>query len=154
MKLLAALLPAGLLLTACATLDTNVQTRADLTQLRRVWVQQSTSDNHSLDALIVRQFRERGIQAESGPLTLMPTDVKVYVTYEDHWDWELKDYLIALSITLRDARSDELMASAAQRRPMAFLSQPSVMVKTVLDTLLKAHPAPVTAPRPPPPPPE
>ena len=74
MRLSAALLPAGLLLAACATFNANVQTKKDLNQLKHIFVQQSGNDNHGLDTLIVRQLQDRGIQAESGPLTLMPRD--------------------------------------------------------------------------------
>ena len=41
MRLSAALLPAGLLLAACATFNANVQTKKDLNQLKHIFVQQS-----------------------------------------------------------------------------------------------------------------
>ena len=138
MRLSAALLPAGLLLAACATFNANVQTKKDLNQLKHIFVQQSGNDNHGLDTLIVRQLQDRGIQAESGPLTLMPRDAKAYLTYEDRWDWDFKTYLIALTLSLRDVRNDELLATASEFRPAAFLSKPAVMVQTVLDGLFKA----------------
>ena len=66
------LLSAAGLLAGCSTLDTHLEPKTDLSQLKYVWVQQSLNDNHGLDAMIVRELQSRGIQAESGPLTLMP----------------------------------------------------------------------------------
>jgi hypothetical protein len=107
------------------------------------------NDNHGLDALIVRELQARGLQAESGPLTLMPRDVKVYLTYEDQWDWDLKNYLISFGMTARDATTDRLLASTRYFRPTAFMKTPDFMVQTVLNGLLdptaKASPRAPTA---------
>ena len=108
MKLAVLLLAAAGLLAGCSTLDTHLEPKADLSQLKHVWVQQSLNDNHGLDAMIVRELQSRGIQAESGPLTLMPLTARRYIIYQDQWDWDFKDYLISLGLTVRDAhdRSD------------------------------------------------
>ena len=137
MKSSAFLILAGLLFAGCATLNTHFAPNANLARFKHIYVQQSLNDNHGLDALIVKELQSRGIQAESGPLTLMPRDAKVYLTYQDQWDGDFKDYLIGLGINARDATTDSLLASASYFRPTAFLKTPAFMVRTVLDGLLK-----------------
>ena len=139
MKLSGLFLLAGLMLAGCSTLNTQVTANARLAELKHIYVQQSLNDNHGLDVLIVKQLQARGIQAESGPLTLMPREVKAYLVYEDHWDWDFKNYLIGLAVTVRDSTSDRLLASASYVRPTAFLKSPAFMVQTVLGELLNPN---------------
>lgn len=136
MKLPALLLPA-LLLAGCSTLDTHFEPKANLGQLQHIYVVENLNDNHDLHGIIVRELQARGFQAESGPITLMPTSAKAYLNYEDRWDWDFKNYLIALSVTLRDATSERLLATTSYFRPTAFLKTPDFMVQTVLDGLFK-----------------
>ena len=140
MKPAAFLLAAAGVLGGCSTLDTHVEPAVDLTQLKHVFVQSNLNDNHGLDAMLVRELQARGLQAESGPLTLMPDAATAYLTYQDQWDWDFKDYLISLSLNLRDARTDKIMASAVYFRPTAFLKSSAVMVHLTVDALLRQKP--------------
>jgi hypothetical protein len=136
MKLSALLLPA-LLSAGCSSLNTHFEPKAEVGQLKHIYVVESLNDNHDLHEMIVRNLQGRGFQAESGPLTLMPPSAKAYLVYEDQWDWDFRNYLIALTVTLRDARSDHLLANASYFRPTAFLKTPQFMVQTVLEGLFK-----------------
>lgn len=150
MKVPALLLPA-LLLAGCSTLNTHFEPKAGVGELRHVFVVESLNDNHALNDLIVRNLQARGLQAESGPLTLMPASAKAYLVYEDHWEWDFANSLISLTVTLRDAGSDRLLANASYFRPTAFLKTPEYMVQTVLDGLFKpgAKSTPLPAASPP-----
>jgi hypothetical protein len=149
-KLLALVLLPALLSTGCSTLNTHFEPKTDVGQLKHVFVVESLNDNHDLHDMIVRDLQARGLQAESGPLTLMPASAKAYVVYEDHWEWDFKNSLISLTITLRDARSDRLLANATYYRPTAFLKTPEYMVQSVLDGLFKpgakSTPSPAISP--------
>jgi hypothetical protein len=136
MKSFVLVLAVGLLAAGCSTLNTHFAPNANLSRCPHIYVQQSLNDNHGLDALIVKELQARGIQAESGPLTLMPRDAKVYLTYQDQWDWDFKNYLIALSLNARDATTDGLLATVSYFRPTAFIKTPAFMVQTALDGLL------------------
>ena len=141
------------LLAGCSTLDSHVEPKADLGAIRHIFVVENLNDNHDLHGLIVQELRARGLQAESGPITLMPTDAKVYLNYDDRWDWDFRSYLIALNLTLREANSDRLLATASYFRPTAFLKTPDFMVRTALAALLKTggktgQPPPAPAPAP------
>ena len=151
MKFPILLLPVALLLASCSTLSTHVEPKTNLGQLKHIYVVESLNDNHNLHRLIVQELQARGIQAESGPLTLVPPGAKTYLVYDDHWDWDFKDYLIGLSITLRETSSDRPLANAFYFRPTAFLKTPRFMVQTVLDGLFtpNAQPSPQPALLPP-----
>jgi hypothetical protein len=147
MKFSAVLLPAAWLLAGCSTLNTHFEPKANVGQLQYIYVAENLNDNHDLHGLIVRELQARGFQAESGPLTLMPASAKAYLNYEDRWDWDFTNYLIALSFTVREANSDRLLATASYFRPTAFMKTPDFMVQTVLDALFKPE---VRSNRPPP----
>ncbi len=139
------------LIAGCSTLDSHVEPKADLGAVRHIFVVENLNDNHDLRGLIVRELRARGLQAESGPLTLRPPEAKVYLNYDDRWDWDFTNYLIGLNLTLREANSDRLLATASYFRPTAFLKTPDFMVRTVLAALLKmggktGRPPPAPAP--------
>jgi hypothetical protein len=150
MKFPILLLPVALLFASCSTLSTHVEPKTNLGQLKHIYVVESLNDNHNLHRLIVQELQARGIQAESGPLTLVPPGAKTYLVYDDHWDWDFKDYLIGLSITLRETSSDRPLANAFYFRPTAFLKTPRFMVQTVLDGLFqpsaKPNPQPALIP--------
>jgi hypothetical protein len=150
MKLSGPLLLLGLILAGCSSMATHFEPGANLARLKHIYVQQNLNDNHGLDAMIVRDLQARGIQAESGPLTLMPRDVKIYLTYEDQWDWDLKDYMISLGITAHDAATDRLLANTRYFRPTAFMKTQEFMIHTVLNRLFdpSAKPNPPVRPAP------
>jgi hypothetical protein len=150
MKLPACLLLAAMPLAGCSTFSSHLEPKADISQLKHIYVVENLNDNHNLHDLIAQELQARGIQAESGPMTLIPPDAKTYLVYEDHWDWDFKDYLIGISITLRETSSDRLLANATYFRPTAFLKTPRFMVQAVLDGLFKpgakSNPSPAISP--------
>lgn len=139
MKLSGLFCLAGLLLAGCSSLNTHITPNANLGQLKHIYVQQNLNDNHGLDMLIVKQLQARSIQAESGPLTLMPREVKAYLVYDDHWEWDFKDSLISLGVVVRDATSDHLLAAANYTHPTAFMKTPAFMVQTVIEGLFSPN---------------
>ena len=147
MKLRPLLLAAGLL-AGCSTLTNHVEPKAALGGLRHIFVVENLNDNHSLDQLIVRALRDRGLQAESGPLTLMPPDAKAYLNYDDRWDPDFTSHLVGISLTLREANSDRLLATANYFRPTLFKRAPDSTVRTAVTALFKTSGRPDAAPPP------
>ncbi len=151
MKLRPLLLAAAGLLAGCSTLTNHVEPKVDLASLRHIFVVANLNDNHSLDRLIVRELRERGLQAESGPITLMPADAKAYLNYDDRWDPDFTSHLLGIGLTLREAGSDRLLATANYFRPTVFRRAPASTIRTAVTALFKASgptegPPPAPAP--------
>jgi len=100
------------MLVGCSTMATHFEPGANLARLKHIYVQQNLNDNHGLDAMIVRDLQAGASRPRAGP-DAHAQDVKIYLTYEDQWDWDLKDYLISLGITAHDATTDRLLANTA-----------------------------------------
>lgn len=135
------LLVAGLL-AGCSTLNTHIEPKVNLKDLKHVFVQRNLNENHGMDGMLVRYLKQHGIEATSGPLTLMPPDATAYFTYQDQWDWDFKNYLIGLNITIRNAYTDRIMASATYFRPTAFTKTPYQMVELTMEALFNQKPTP------------
>ncbi len=140
------LLAAAGLLAGCSTLTNHVEPKVDLGGLRHVFVVENLNDNHSLNELIVRELRARGLKSESGPITLMPPDAKAYLNYDDRWDRDFTSHLISLGLTLREANTDRLLATSSYFRPSLFRRAPDSTVRTAVEALFKPRSAPEERP--------
>lgn len=139
MKALRLFLPVCLLLAGCASIDTHFEPKTDLSRYKFIFVQQNLNDNHGLHAMIARHLRARGLQSESGPLTLMPREAKIYITYDDQWDLDFLSSLMSLRVIVRESNTDRMLASAAYTKPTAFMKSPDFMVNAVLEGLLNPN---------------
>ena len=68
------------LVSGCATTRTHVaETGRDLKDVRRFFVLRNLKDNHGIDGRIVRALQARGLEAESGPITLLPASAQAVI---------------------------------------------------------------------------
>lgn len=125
----------------CSTLITNRDPRSDFGKAKRVYVENRLGDDHAIDEMIVAVLRKLGYEASSGPLTMKPENVDVLVFYDDRWTWDFKKYLIALNITVKDARRGTTIGTGEYYRPSPFSKAPAAMVEEVLIPLFKTPPA-------------
>jgi hypothetical protein len=98
-------------LAGCSSYDTQVARGRSLTGVQRFFVLSNPNDNHALDHQIAAALTNRGFQAESGPLTMMPEETQAIVTYQDHWTWDFGDHLVYLQISVRDQKTNQSYAS-------------------------------------------
>jgi hypothetical protein len=118
----------ALLLTGCSSYDTQVARGRTLDGVQRFFVLSNPNDNHAIDHQIAAALNNRGVQAESGPLTMMPEETQAIVSYQDHWAWDFGDHLVYLQITVRDQKTNQTYASVTfsakvpTRRPLAEIA--------------------------------
>lgn len=130
----------AVILAGCSTFEAHVEPGADLATAERFWVERSLSDNHGVGAKIVRDLQNRGLHAELGPLTMMPSEPGlVLLSFNDHWAWDFGDHIIGLQITARDARSRRLLGRARFEGPLAMHLDEFDVIDRVLTELLKAE---------------
>jgi len=79
---------------------------------KRIFIRSNQNDNNALDSQIVAALKLRGYESDCGPLTMMPDDTQVIVTYEDHWTWDFGDHLAYLQIAAQDRKTGEMYGSA------------------------------------------
>lgn len=133
MKVPVSLLLLGVLLLAgCSNVATHRFPGADLTRYQRFYVEHRLTDDRHIDEMIVARLHALGRQATFGPLTMMPEDTEVLVTYEDIWAWDFKNYLIELNIQFRSARRDRGLAYGGYRQPSMFTKSPDVVIARIL----------------------
>lgn len=129
-------LVAALLTSGCASYQTQVDRSRPAANHQRYFVQANLNDNHAVAQLIASTLRARGLTADSGPLTMMPPDTEVLVTYQERWTWDFGEHLVYLRIALRDNATETPMASAVFNGPVAINKDPPEVVARLVRELL------------------
>jgi len=125
-----------MLAAGCSSLST--RSVVDLSTFRRIYVVHLLSDDHHLDELFVHELQLLGHEASSGPLTMMPENAEVVLTYDDRWEWDFKTYLIELDVELRTAHTDKKLADGRYIQPSPKTKPPPAVVHELLAPLFKA----------------
>lgn len=121
------------LLAACSSVTTRRDPGAKLGQYQRFFVEQRLNDNHATGDLIAAELRARGLQADCGPVTMMPDDTQVLISYDARWTWDFHSYLIDLSMTARHARTEKVIATGNFHHPGLTPKKPEAMIRKILD---------------------
>jgi len=100
-----------LLLGGCASYDAMVVHGKKLAGTTRFFVLSNQNDNHALDRHIAEALKARGLQVETGPLTMMPENTQAIITYQDRWTWDFGEHLVYLTLNARDALSNEAISA-------------------------------------------
>lgn len=129
-------LVAALLASGCASYQSQVDHGRTSVEHQRYFVQANLNDNHAVAQLIASTLRARGLSAESGPLTMLPDDAEVVVTYQDRWTWDFGEHLVYLRIALRDADTGKPVSSAVFNGPVAINKDPPEVVARLIRELL------------------
>ena len=128
-----------LLLAGCSSFETQLEPEADLSKTERFWVERNLSDNHAMGTKIVRALRERGLQAELGPLTMMTSEPGlVILSFRDSWAWDFGDHITGLQVMVRDSRTKRLLGRAHFEGPLAMHLDEFEVIDRVLNDLLAA----------------
>ena len=137
MKTFALLLVAVALLTACSTVATHKNSKTDFSKYHHIFVEARLGDDHGLDEIIVRELQAMGYNASSGPLTMKPDDVDVFIFYQDRWAWDFKSYMTEFNLTVRDSRKDQILATGSSLHRSMFKKTPADMIHEVLVQVFK-----------------
>jgi hypothetical protein len=133
------LLGLGLLLGGCATYDAQVERGQSLTGLKRFFVVSNLNDNHALDHRIAEALKARGMEADTGPLTMMPDNAQVIITYQDRWSWDFGDHLVYLAFTARNAATNEMVAIVSFSATIPLHEPVPETVGRLTESLLNDH---------------
>ncbi len=132
MKLPALLLVVLGLLAGCSSVDTRTAAKADLRKYQRLFVESRLNDNNGIDQRIANELTRLGYAVSSGPLTLMPENTELVVTYDARWEWDFRQYLIELRVGVRPAQSFTVLASGRYSHPGITSRTPDAMVHELL----------------------
>ncbi|WP_339089100.1 hypothetical protein [Variovorax paradoxus] len=116
---------------ATATVDPS----ANLDKLRVVQVKQLEGEDGTIHKLIAGNLRKRGLQVTEDSKSAEQVDA--VVTYVDKWMWDLSMYLLELTVTVRDPKSDFPLATGNSFHTSLTRLSPQEMVDEVVGNIFK-----------------
>ena len=100
------------LATGCANRMTATwDPSADPTDIKSFYVVKLGSDERGINKLIANKLMAMGYQATTGLGVDIAPDVDVVVDYKDKWIWDIFMYMIELTITFLEPKTDIPLAS-------------------------------------------
>jgi hypothetical protein len=112
-----------------------VNPTANLDGMKSIYVNEFASDVFGINLLIANKLKKMGYLVNTGVDT--PPNVDVVVTYKDKWMWDLTSYLIELTITIRDPKTNFPLASGNSYHTSLTRKSPEEMVDEVIDNIFK-----------------
>ncbi len=130
--LLAVLLSSGCAINrATATADPSF----DPSLIKSMYVIKSPPDGRGINQLIADKLQGLGYHVTTGLGTT--SDADALVTYVDKWMWDMKTYMLELTITIRDPKTDFPIASGNSYHTSLTRKSPEEMVDEVLTNIFK-----------------
>jgi len=122
--------------TGCANRATaTVAPGSDLNQTQQFYVVKLAPDGRGIHELIAARLNTMGYRARAGVSTEPPEGTDVVVTYKDKWMWDITMYMIELTITMRDPKTDFPLASGNSMHTSLTRKSPEEMVEEVLKNI-------------------
>ncbi len=125
------------LTTGCAVnrTTTNVDPSANLSALKTMYVKQVPEDDTTY-RLIVDKLRSKGVTVTTGK-DASPSNIDAIVTYIDKWMWDMTMYMLELTITIRDPKTDFPLATGNSFHTSLTRLSPTEMVNEVVENIYK-----------------
>jgi hypothetical protein len=137
-RLLIAVVAVSVLASGCAVnrATATVDPSANLDKLRVVQVKKLGGEDGSIQELVAGNLRKRGLEVvDDGK----PSErVDAVVTYVDKWWWDITMYLMELTVTVRDPKSDFPLATGNSLHTSLTRLSPPEMVDEVVGNIFKA----------------
>jgi hypothetical protein len=103
--------------------------------VKTLHVKQLEGEDGSTKTLIADKLRARGFTVTADPQPLGQPDA--VVSYVDKWMWDITMYMIELTITLRDTKTDAMLATGNSYHTSLTRKSQQEMVDEVIDNILK-----------------
>lgn len=140
LRLLAILFVASALTTGCRNLATaNVNPTTDLSTLKTMYVKHYPSDNSGVNQEIADKLRGKGVTVTTGS-GAPPSNVDALVTYVDRWMWDITMYMLELTVTIRDPKTEAPLATGNSLHTSLTRMSQTAMVDEVVNNIYNAAP--------------
>mgnify|MGYP003446163325 FL=1 len=103
--------------------------------VKTLHVKQLEGEDGSTKKLIADKFRASGFAVTADPDPSVQPDA--VVTYVDKWMWDITMYMLELTITLREPKTDFPLATGNSFHTSLTRKSPKEMVDEVVDDILK-----------------
>ncbi|UCV12051.1 hypothetical protein KI614_02050 [Dechloromonas denitrificans] len=137
-KLLAVLGVITSLSTGCAVnrATGSVDPSTNLSALKTMYVKKIPAEDGGTNELIAEKLRSKGVTVTTGTDT-PPSNIDAVVTYVDRWMWDITMYMLELTVTIRDPKTDFPMATGNSYHTSLTRLSPKEMVNEVVDNIYK-----------------
>ncbi len=102
----------ALFAVACAGKSATQLSEAARSEGAVFWVENHGRDNRNLEEIIANALRLRGLEASGGQQNARPADFDFLVTYVDRWSWDMRTFLMKITINVEDASSGQIVATS------------------------------------------
>ena len=102
----------------------------DLSQLKTFYVEKNEEDEKGTDILIKEKLEDFGFSVKE-----TRTDVDAIVTYVDKWFWDITFYMLELTVTLREPKTDFPLATGNSYHTSLTRKSQEGMVDEVLTNI-------------------
>lgn len=113
-----------------------VDPSTNLSTLKTMYVKKYPDDNADVNVLIAEKLRSKGATVTTGS-EASPSGVDAVVTYVDKWMWDITMYMLELTITIRDPKTDFPLASGNSFHTSLTRLSPKEMSNEVVDNIYK-----------------
>jgi len=122
-------------LFGCAQqLQSTIQPGVDINKLYKFYVIHFKVEKRGLHEIISNELNSMGFTSSYGEEENIPNDVDAIVRYVDNWQWDLTNYMIKITITIR--KTDEsLLATATSFRTSLVRKDPPEMIRETLNEI-------------------
>jgi hypothetical protein len=105
--------------------------------IKSLHVKKLEGEDGSVRTLIVEKFRSSGFSVTTDPEP--PGQPDAFVTYRDRWVWDITMYLLELTVSVHDPRTDVALASGNSLHSSLTRKSPKEMVDEVVNNILKSR---------------
>jgi len=120
------------LLNGCAVnkATATVDQTTDLSTLKVFYVKKYEEDTRDTNLLITNKLEGMGFEVSENV-----SDVDALITYVDKWWWDITMYMLELTVTIRDPKTDFPLASGHSLHTSLTRKSPEDMVDEVLTNI-------------------
>lgn len=132
------IISAFLLMTGCAVnrATASLNPGADLSTIKRVYIQKEEGDDRAIDDIIKANLTKRGYIVTTGTDAKPASPVDAALTYVDKWMWDITMYMLELTVTLRNPDSGFPIAVGNSFHTSLTRKSPEEMVDEVVGNIL------------------
>ncbi|MBU3557195.1 hypothetical protein ICN18_06085 [Polynucleobacter sp. Ross1-W9] len=125
----------AIFMTGCVNRQSvTVAPTTDMSALKTIYVLHQPKDKERIDTLIADNLRLRGVKASNGDGPA-PSNVDAVITYVDKWMWDITMYLLQLTVTVRDPKTEFPMATASSYHSSLTRLPPVDMVAETINNI-------------------
>jgi len=127
-------------LSGCASqqLTATIPQGVDLNGVSSFYVVHFGDEERGLDKMISDELNNMGSESSYGEEDGIPVDVDAVVRYEDHWQWDITNYMISITITMRQT-DETLLATGTSYRTSLVRKDPPEMIKETLNRIFSKN---------------